>query len=151
MNENDLAVFTNAVKHYFLQTTHEQAEIRAAYLGESEKLSHGLYTGLITLSGMFRGCVHFSAPYTMLLQMLVILGEPDRSEGQLLDIVGEIANTIAGNARKHFGAGLEISVPVTLRGHAEEIRVAVRTRPFVISLRWRNQDAMVVVDIESLN
>lgn len=151
MSEHDLAVFTNAVKHYFQQTTREPAEIRAAYLGESEKLAHAPYTGLITLSGMFRGCVHFSAPYTMLLQILVILGEPDRSESQLLDVVGEIANTIAGNARKHFGAGLEISVPVTIRGNAEEIRAAVRTRPFVISLRWRNQDAMVVVDIESVN
>lgn len=150
MNEQDLAVFTNAVKHYFLQTTNEPAEIRAAYLGDAEKLVPSQYTGLITLSGMFRGCVHFTAPYTMLLQMLVILGEPDRSESQLLDVVGEIVNTIAGNARKHFGAGLEISVPVTIRGTSDSIRAAVRTRPFVISLHWRNQDAMVVVDIESV-
>ncbi|HZV99448.1 MAG TPA: chemotaxis protein CheX [Methylophilaceae bacterium] len=151
MNENDLAVFTDAVKHYFLQTTKEPAEIRAAYLSESEKIVHSQYTGLITLSGMFRGCVHFSAPHTMLLQILVIMGEPDRSESQLLDVVGEIANTIAGNARRHFGASLEISVPVTIKGTSDLIRAAVRTRPFVISLHWRNQNAVVVVDIESIN
>lgn len=151
MNENDLAVFTDAVKHYFLQTTKEPAQIRAAYLAEPDYLIHSQYTGLITLSGTFRGCVHFSAPHIMLLQLLVIMGEPDRSENQLLDVVGEIANTIAGNARKHFGAGLEISVPDTIRGTSDSIRAAVRTRPFVISLHWRNQDATVVVDIESVN
>lgn len=148
MNETDLAVFTSAVKHYFLQTTNEPAEIRAAYLADSELAVQSQYTGLITLSGMFRGCVHFSAPHTMLLQLLIIMGEPDRSEEQLLDVVGEIANTIAGNARKHFGQGLEISVPITIHGTSDSIRAAVRTRPFVISLHWRNRDAMVVVDIE---
>ena len=151
MNETDLAVFTNAVKHYFIQTTKEPAEIRAAYLADAEKLPHFQYTGLITLSGMFRGCVHFSAPHTMLLQILLIMGEPDRSEAHLLDVVGEIANTIAGNARKQFGHGLEISVPVTIRGSSDLIRAAVRSRPFIISLRWRNQDAVVVVDIESVS
>lgn len=151
MTENDLAVFTDAVKHYFLQTTKEPAQIRAAYLAESEHLIHSQYTGLITLSGTFRGCVHFSAPHIMLLQLLVIMGEPDRSENQLLDVVGEIANTIAGNARRAFGSALEISVPVTIRGTSDSIRAAVRSRPFVISLHWRNQDAVVVVDIESVN
>lgn len=150
MSENELAVFTDAVKHYFLQTTKEPAQIRAAYLAESENFSHSQYTGLITLSGTFRGCVHFSAPHIMLLQLLLIMGEPDRSENQLLDVVGEIANTIAGNVRRHFGSALEISAPVTLKGATDSIRAAVRTRPFVISLHWRNQDAMVVVDIESV-
>jgi chemotaxis protein CheX len=148
MRENELAVFTDAVKHYFLQTTKEPAQIHAAYLAESENLLHSQYTGLITLSGTFRGCVHFSAPHIMLLQLLLIMGEPDRSENQLLDVVGEIANTIAGNVRRHFGSALEISVPVTIKGATDSIRAAVRTRPFVISLHWRNQDAMVVVDIE---
>lgn len=148
MNEADLSVFTDAVKHYFLQTTKEPVEIRAAYLADAEKLAHFQYTGLITLSGVFRGCVHFSAPHAMLLQLLLIMGEPDQSESQRLDVVGEIANTIAGNARKHYGHELEISVPVTIRGTSDLIRAAVRSRPFIISLHWRNQDAVVVVDIE---
>jgi chemotaxis protein CheX len=69
------------------------------------------------------------------------------SEANLLDAVGEIANTIAGNVRRHFGGGLEISVPVRLAGQAEGIKAAVRARPFVIALGWRGHEAMVVVDI----
>ena len=148
MNESDLSVFTDAVKHYFMQTTNEPAEIRAAYLADAENILHHQYSGLITLSGTYRGCVHFSATHTMLLQLLLIIGEPDRSELQRLDVVGEIANTIAGNARKHFGHELEISVPITMRGDAEHEQATVRSRPYVISLHWRNQDAIVVVDIE---
>lgn len=151
MNENDLAVFTDAVKHYFLQTTREPAQIRAAYLAGTEHPGHAQYTGKITLSGTYRGCVRFSAPHILLLQLLVIMGEPDRSESQLLDVVGEVANTIAGNARRHFGPALEISVPTTAKGTTEPAHAGVRNRPFVIALHWRNQDATVVVDIESVN
>jgi len=35
--------------------------------------------------------------------------------------VGEVANTISGNARTHFGSTLEISVPVTIKGASTQI------------------------------
>jgi len=73
--------------------------------------------------------------------------ETDLSDGNLLDAVGEIANTLGGNARKTLGAGLQISVPVKLRG-ASGIQARVRKRPYVITLRWGHQPALVCVDME---
>lgn len=148
MTESDLKVFVDAVTHYFMHLTHEPVAIRAAYLADVE-LPRLHYTGLITLSGRFRGCVHFSAARPMLYELLRETREPDASEDNLLDMVGEIANTIAGNARRHFGNALEISVPVTLRG-TEQARAMVRARPFVILLRWRGHEAVVVVDLEAV-
>lgn len=147
LSENELKIFIEAVTHYFSHLTREPAEIRSAYLS-GEETPHFDYTGLITLSGRFRGCVYFSAPRLMVRELLIRLQEPDTREDNLLDAVGEVANTIAGNARRHFGDALDISVPVTIRGASEQIKCSVRTRPFAILLRWQRYEAAVVVDIE---
>ncbi len=148
LGETELKVFVEAVTRYFSQTTKEPAVIRAAYLADGV-IPRFEYTGLITVSGCFRGCVHFSAPTDLIKGLLTEWGEKDQSEANLLDAVGEIANTIAGNARRHFGKDLEISVPVNLRGGSEHIKAAVRVRPFVISLLWHKHEAVVIVDLES--
>jgi chemotaxis protein CheX len=150
LGETELKVFVDTVTHYFLQTTKEPAVVRAAYLADGV-IPRFEYTGLITVSGSFRGCVHFSAPAGLVKSLLIELGERDQSDENLLDAVGEIANTIAGNAQRHFGKALEISVPVKLQGGSEQIKAAVRARPFVIALQWRRHSAVVVVDMESTN
>lgn len=145
LNEADLKVFVDSVTHYFSQSSRDPATIRSAYLAQGTPPCEA-YIGLITIAGKFRGCVHFSASASMIRDLLMCWGERDFSEDNLLDAVGEIANTIAGNARKHFGQELQISVPIKLRS-SEHIRAAIRTRPFVIALRWRGHDATVVVDL----
>lgn len=146
LRESELRVFVDAVMNYFRQSTREPASIRSAWLADTASPRYP-YTGLITCAGEFQGCVHFSAPRELLRALLVEWSEHDMSEENLLDAVGEIANTIAGNARRHFGRGLEISVPVKLAGNEGRIKAAVRARPFVIALTWRGHDAAVVVDI----
>lgn len=148
MKESELKVFIDAVTHYFSQQTSTPAEIRAAYLA-ADSMPRYDYTGLITLSGRFRGCVYFSASRQMVRELLIMQQEPDTCDANLLDAVGEVANTISGNARRHFGEKLEISVPVAILGKPEQIRSAARTRPFAILLRWQRHEAAVVVDIES--
>lgn len=143
----ELKVFIDAVTHYFAHLTSEPAEIRASYLAETALPSFD-YTGLITISGQFRGCVYFSAQRRLVRELLIQLQEPDTCEDNLLDAVGEVANTISGNARKHFGSALDISVPITIRGATEQIKSAARARPFAILLRWQRYEAVVVVDLE---
>ena len=86
-------------------------------------------------------------PDRLVRELLLLQHETDWSDGNLLDAVGEIANTLAGNARKTLGSGLEISVPVKLQG-APGIKARVRKHPFVITLRWNRHEAMVCVDME---
>jgi chemotaxis protein CheX len=146
LGEAELKVFVDAVIKYFSLTTREEASIRSAYLAEGVPQTLP-YVGLITLSGHYRGCVHFSTTAAMMRELLVCWGENDTREANMLDGIGEVANTIAGNARRHFGPQLEISVPIALRGMSEHIKAAVRTRPFVIAVTWRHHEAMVVVDL----
>jgi chemotaxis protein CheX len=46
-----------------------------------------------------------------------------------------------------LGSGLQISVPVKLHG-ASGVKARVRKHPYVITLRWNHQPAMVCVDME---
>ncbi len=147
LSEVELKVFIDAVTHYFSHLTHAPAEIRSSYLADIE-MPRFDYTGLITLTGQFRGCVYFSAPRPLVRELLIQLKEPDTCDDNLLDAVGEVANTISGNARKHFGDRLEVSVPITIRGATEQIKPSIQARPFAILLRWQRYEAVVVVDLE---
>lgn len=149
ISENELKVFVDAVTRYFAHLTREPAAVRSAYLADSGSVpGKGDYTGLIAVSGGFRGCVYFTAPLVMIRSLLREMCEHNLEEDNLLDAVGEIANTLAGNARRYFGETMEISPPVTLVGLPDRIRSAARARPFVIQCSWKSFEATVVVDIE---
>jgi chemotaxis protein CheX len=151
VDEKDIHSFVDAVSAYFQQVTGEDAEIKAAYLVEGAVPAACFdLTGYIDLSGKFSGRVYFSAPRAMLGHLLLILKEPNRTEDCLLDAVGEIANTIAGNARKHFGESMNISVPVTLATPRGWLNKIVPPHSYIILVKWKIYYASVVVDIQRL-
>ena len=84
----------------------------------------------------------------MLTHLLLALGEVDTSVDNILDLVGEVANTISGNARKVFGREFLISVPVMIEGAVDKIYTPKHTRCFVIPVFWKSYAATVVVCLE---
>lgn len=149
LTENDARVFVDAVSNYFTHLNGQLAAIQSAYLA-GKQLPRYDYTGKITLSGHFRGSVYFSASSMMAAKLLLAMRETDTCKSNLLDIVGEVANTIAGNARRHFGAELEISPPVTMYGPDLDTSGPLRERPFAIELSWQQSKGVVLVDLETL-
>lgn len=150
ISEQEILVFVDAVRHYFFQITMEKAEISGAYLAQGELATPIFdYSGLISISGDYLGRIYFSAPRIMLSELLLLMHEPKLSDMEMLDAVGEIANTIAGNARKHFGDNLKISVPQTaLKSQlSKQTLNAIRARAYVIMIKWRRYEAAVVIDI----
>jgi len=145
LNEQDLRVFIDALTHYFRQITREDADVLPSYLSLHD-IPVQEYTGLITISGQFHGQVYFSAPSALLRHLLMAQGESTLTEANLLDQVGEVANTLAGNARSYFGERFIISPPRTQRG---EPQTAIASRPFVIPLSWKKYKALLVVDVRS--
>ena len=146
VSENDLRLFIDSIKSYLLVTTRQEPQITSAFLGTGDVL--GLeFNGIVTFSGSYSGSVMVSMPGNMLRELLVLQHESDMSDGNLLDAVGEIANTVAGNARKTLGSGLGISVPVKVQG-APGMKNRVRKHPFMITLRWSHHQALVCVDME---
>lgn len=149
LNESDIQSFIDAVSSFFFQVTQEKVGIRAAYLVEGGIPATTFdLTSYITLSGAFSGRIYFSAPRVMVAHLLLAMQEPDRGDERLLDAVGEIANTISGNARKHFGETMQISVPVTQATEHDWLNSVVSPRSYVILVKWKQYRASVVVDIQ---
>lgn len=146
LNEEELKLFVNSVCRYFSVTTTQEPQITSAFLGISDVEGHE-FNGLVSFTGTYNGHVMVSMPGKLLRELLLLQHITDLSDANLLDAVGEIANTLAGNARNSLGSGLEISVPVKLQG-AAGIKARVRQHPYVITLRWNHQPALVVVDME---
>lgn len=145
MTEDKLDVFVEGVKRYFEQIADEELTIGTAYLVPNESPVAQDYTGVIAISGEYKGVVYFTAPRDLLERMLIWMGEKNLSEEYLTDLVGEVANTIAGNARSELGEEFEISVPIVLRGAPNEILLPRRDRSFLVPLTWRKKDAAIVV------
>lgn len=146
LSEDDLKLFVDSIKRYLLVTTKQEPQLTSAFLGTGD-VEGFEFNGLVTFSGSYNGHVVVSMPGKLLRELLLLQRETDLSDGNLLDAVGEIANTLAGNARKTLGSGLQISVPVKLQG-AHGIKARVRQHPYVITLRWGHHSAMVCVDME---
>lgn len=146
LNDEELKLFVNSVCRYFSVTTSQEPQITSAFLGTSDVQGHD-FNGMVKFSGTYKGHVLVSMPAKLLRELLLLQHETDLSDTNLLDAVGEIANTLAGNARTTLGSGLQISVPLCLRGVAG-ITAHIRERPYVITLRWHHQNALVVVDME---
>lgn len=147
MDESQLKTFVDIVQHYFDKSTGRPAEMGTPFLGEPGDLPIHDFTGVIGISGSQRGCVYFTAPAPMLKEVLLRAGEADLSDANLADITGEIANTIAGNARREFGSEFLISVPVVVRGNAQHITMAKDVKAYVIPLRWHKIAAALVVSV----
>ena len=146
LHETELKLFVDSVRRYFQVVTRQEPQITSAFLGTGDVDGHD-FNGIVTFSGSYNGHVMVSMPPQLLKELLLLQGETDLSESNLLDAVGEIANTLGGNARKTLGAGLNISVPMKLHG-SSGVRARVRKHPYVSTLRWNHQPAMVCVDME---
>ncbi|MCH9673198.1 MAG: chemotaxis protein CheX [Gammaproteobacteria bacterium] len=148
MDEADLQVFIDGTVHYFSQSSNQPAVVGTPYLVDDNKAITNEYTGIIGVSGRRKGSVFFTAPKKLLKELLVQLGESDDSHEYMCDLVGEVANTISGNARKEFGKEFMISVPVVIVGDLERIANPEHLRSFVIPLRWNEIDAFLVICLE---
>lgn len=150
LRPEDIEVFSEAITHFFATCTGENAAVRSAYL-----IERGLpvlwndFNGLIDIDGDYAGTICFSAPRALLSHVLLKMGESVFTDDRHADIVGEIANTLSGQAQRHFGEGLRISPPrlVSYGRHAFERRAT--TLPYAIPLRWHGYEASLVVHIQN--
>jgi len=149
MSEQTLQVFIDGVVRYFQHTNDKEVKVGTPYLVENHKPAAFDVTGIIGISGPQRGCVYFTAPRILLKHLLLSIGEADTSSEHIFDLVGEVANTISGNARSSFGHEFMISVPVMIEGAPGQIHLPPQMRSYVIPIYWKSYHAAVVICLES--
>lgn len=63
-------------------------------------------------------------------------------------MIGEMANTISGNASEAFGRDFQISVPLVITGNPEGVDLLNRAPGFVVPVQWKTHKAYLVVGVE---
>src|ERR1700761_2537006 len=147
LKESEIRTFIDGTTTYFEVTAQQAASVGSPYLVTDGNPGSYEYTGVINISGARKGLVYFTAPRGMLTVLLMRMQETDTSDESIRDLVGEVANTISGNARRDFGKNFVISVPVVL-AHDEDKLTTPHARSFVIPINWRTHSAKLVVCLE---
>ena len=147
LKEAELRTFIEGATHYFEVSVQQAATIGSPYLVTDGNPGAYEYTGLIGVSGTRKGIVYFTAPRGMLTVILMRMQETDSSDANIKDLVGEVANTISGNARRDFGKNFVISPPAVIANESEAVAVP-HPRAYVIPINWRTHSAKLVVCLE---
>lgn len=145
MQEKQLQVFIDGAIHYFQQLNVSDINVGTPYLADNNSPAAFDFTGIIGITGPNKGCVYFTAPSALLRHLLLALGETHSQEEYMRDLVGEVANTISGNARNEYGAEFMISVPVVMQGAPDGIYLHREQRSYVIPIYWKAYSAAIVI------
>lgn len=148
MKEEKLKIFINSVIGFFNRTNDTDVSIGSPYLTESIKEMSSDYTGVIAISGEYAGECYFSAPKVLLRHLILSMGETDTSESMMLDTVGEVANTLSGNARKKLGHDFIISTPRIIKGAIKRKPQESGDRFYVIPIKWKSYKASLGVRLQ---
>jgi chemotaxis protein CheX len=147
MNKN-LRVLIEGTQHYFKKLTGEAITVDKPQLIR-EINQHILdYTGVIGISGSHQGSIFFSSTKGLLEELLLALKITDDDENQIMDLVGDVSNTISGNARCELGAKFMVSPPVILKGKGEEMKVSHIEEIYMIPLLWKGHKAHLIISLE---
>lgn len=150
-HHKQIDIFIEGVKRYFthLDKSADELDFGVPYLIKNSEPLGKDYTGVIAVSGSNSGYVFFSAGRSMLSKILLNLGEPILHTDLMRDLVGEVANTIAGNARKSLGEEFHISPPKVLLGNIDTAMLASKRRSYVLPIRWKSNGAQLIISLEA--
>lgn len=148
MKETDLHFFIDSLVNYFEEVTNEKPITGIPYLKDDDPVVQE-YAGIIGISGKRKGSVYITATGEMLKALAKIIIDIDEvSSEDIKDLIGEIANTIAGNVRQAYGSEFMISVPVVIEGKAKDIKLPDDIQTFVIPITWKEHNSFLVVCLE---
>lgn len=147
MQVEKLNVFMQSVESFFSQIGEKLNGVDTPYLSYNTTPVAYDYTGVITITGAMAGSVYVSATTVMLRDLLQALGEPEQSIPMLKDLVGEIANTVSGNARTEFGADFIISPPKIVAGVPPAQYLPKERRSYTIPFYWHEHKGVIGICI----
>ena len=147
MNDEKLSIFVDCVTNYFDTVSADSADTATPYLIKDINANLMDYTGIIGISGVMKGSVFFSAPKAMLAHLLLEMDLISTQESKIMDLVGEIGNIIAGNARREFGDQFMLSVPLVLKGKSDDMSVSTTSKIYLMPIVWRRFKANLIINL----
>lgn len=147
MDASVLNIFATSIINYFTKTTGHPAEMGTPFLGHEDEILALDFSAVIGISGTYRGNIYYTAPRPKMQALLAILGEDDYSDNLCGELVGEITNTISGNAREELGGGFMISTPFLLAGSNISVRAAQGAPCFILPIEWNSFCSRILITL----
>ena len=145
MEEYILKVLSQSTLRYFEAIGATGAALGTPYLG-GDKESAGLgYSSVIGISGTYRGNIYYTASRDKLMALLPLLGETRPDENLCSELVGEITNTISGNAREQLGGGFMISPPFILQARPLTVHPLRNVPLYVLPISWKQLHSSLLI------
>lgn len=149
MKEDDLGIFIDAATRFFdINLGKGQIAVGKPSLVSADDASFYEFTGVIDITGDKQGKIYFSAPIGLIQRLLENMGETVIDDELIADLVGEIANSIAGNARAHFGSGFCLSTPKIFKEGAVQADTSRVRQAYVVPLSWNESVSSVAIWFE---
>jgi chemotaxis protein CheX len=148
-SEAQVGGFVGSVMHYFESAVQQPAACGIPHLALRHSPDLSDYTGIVTISGRTDGVVFFTAPKSMLCVMLMCMRDTDLSHDHLCDLVGEIANTLSGDAQRNFRHQFSMATLSVVHDRKAPVLYPPNSRPIVIPIAWRSYQARLVVCLDS--
>lgn len=147
MEETILKIFAQSITRYFATVAEGQAVLGTPYLStDNESVAYD-FSAVIGITGSHRGNIYYTAPREKLHALLSLIGESLPDERLCAELVGEITNTISGNAREQLGAGFMISTPFILEGKPLSVHSARDTTCYILPVTWNQHRSRVLVSL----
>lgn len=144
ISEEALKTIVKSVMDYFHKFEIGDVKVFPSYLGDGGSLPSYDYTGIIHLSGEYKGVVYFSASSHLIFKIISKLGYEKATESYL-DLVGEMSNIFAGNLRRTLGKEFNISPPTAIAGSIKALKIDISERPCIIPIEYDGQKSIIVI------
>ena len=144
MKEDELRIFIKGVMNYFTQFEGAKHAVGIPY-PEQNNFIFLDYSGIIGVVGERKGCIYVTTSAAMLDELIKEMGLGEANDELRLDVIGEFANNIAGNAESFFGRNFRISTPKVITGSVDNINLPLNLPVFTIPFEWKSQKSYLVV------
>ena len=134
MDSRFINPFVIAIQRVFETMVHTKATIGKPTLRTDPSPIHDV-SGVIGFSGDAAGCVVLSFPMDVACRVATAFAgaEIDQNHPDFTDAIGELANMVAGNAKKEFsGMNISISLPSVIIGKGHTVAHAKQAPRIVI-------------------
>lgn len=147
MEETILKIFARSITRYFDTVADGQAVLGTPYLSADHESVAFDFSAVIGITGSHRGNIYYTAPREKLHALLPLIGEAAPDDRLCAELVGEITNTISGNAREQLGAGFMISTPFIIEGKPLSVHTSKDTTCYILPVSWNQHRSRVLVSL----
>lgn len=150
LTTEDVTALLSCISDYFASLNGARPEFGIPYNLDPKAQKHPLYgySGHIGISGSHRGGMVITCDKDFISGLLqLVLGAEAESDEDIIQMIAEMVNTVAGNARAHFGSGFDISVPTVVVGEPDEFKFVLAEPTLVIPFSWAQHRANAIIGL----